>query len=64
MKNIEVAIIALLSTGLALFTWLMLSTMGGEEGFFDSIYTALIFPPIYVGLFLSIRYWIRIGRHR
>ncbi len=64
MKNIIVVIVALLSTGFALLTWIALSTMGGEEGFFNSIYTALIFPPIYAGLLLSIRYWVRGKKHR
>lgn len=56
MKNIEVIIIGLLATGCSLLTWLILKNMSGGNGFFDSFATALIFPPIFVILFLLMRH--------
>ncbi len=56
MKNIEVAIIAMLSTISAIVTWFFLySTTGGSEGPFAPIYTAIMLPPFFALIFLLIR---------
>ncbi len=56
MKNLEVALIALMSTTAAVLTWYILNQFtGGENAFLSSYYSILIFPPIFVALFLYLR---------
>jgi len=56
MKNLEVALIALMSATAAVLTWYILNQLtGGENPFLSSYYSILIFPPIFVALFLYLR---------
>lgn len=61
MKNLEVFLIAILSTTAAVFTWLILNQIiGGENSFISSYYSIIIFPPIFVALFLLLRKYKKI----
>ncbi|MFW6083233.1 MAG: hypothetical protein ACOC7O_01175 [Thermoplasmatota archaeon] len=56
MKNLEVVLITLLSTAAAVLTWYILNQLtGGESAFLSSYYSILIFPPIFVAIFLFLR---------
>ncbi len=60
MKITEMLAIALFATGLSLTAWLLIYFItGGENSFFSSYYSVLIFPPLFVGLILFIRYLAR-----
>ena len=56
MKNLEVVVIALLSTAASVLTWYILNQITGESNpFLSSYYSIMIFPPIFVALFLFLR---------
>ncbi|MFW5927962.1 MAG: hypothetical protein ACOCSL_02075 [Thermoplasmatota archaeon] len=56
MKNLEVVVIALFSTIASVLTWYILNQLTGENNpFLSSYYSILIFPPLFVALFLFFR---------
>jgi len=60
MKMLEVLLIAFISTILSIITWLgIILAMGENAGIFESYFSILIFPPIFAGLLLYIRYMRR-----